>query len=71
MSRATIWLKPTTVYNSWLALYSGDWEAEIPKLERRHKAKATRERWQIIYDDLYLQIFHSYKSQHLDCCTDS
>ena len=71
MSRATIWLKPTTVYNSWVALYAGDWEAEIPKLERRHKAKATRERWQIIYDDLYLQIFHSYKSQHLDCCTDS
>ena len=71
MARATIWLKPITVYNTWVALYVGDWESEMRKLERRHKAKATRERWQIIYDELFHQIFPCHSSQHLDRCPDN
>ena len=31
----------------------GDWESEIPKLEHRHKAKADRDTWKAIYDDLF------------------
>ena len=71
MARATIWLKPITVYNTWVALYVGDWESEMRKLERRHKAKATRERWQIIYDDLSPQFSPCHSSQHLDRCPDN
>ena len=71
MARTTFWARASTIYNSWYALYMGDWESEMRKLERRHQAKADLFTWRKIYDDLMLQIVPCYSSQYLDCCPDS